>query len=160
MFYFWDDYSDGIVVAMKKVYFGFEIVGAEEKQSIYDIAKLLKENQADLVTESILEEIFLPGYVFHPGGRGIPAQQEWKRDTDLINAAEIAVFEVSRVSTSIGYEVATAEARGIPVYCLYRPQEGVYLSGMVEGSPNLKVIQYAQTTDLAQPIAQILNPQD
>lgn len=75
-------------------------------------------------------------------GSNLPPDEIYKRDVSLIDQSDIVVAEVSTPSLGVGYEIAYAESKNIPVICLYRPEEGKALSGMIEGNPKVKLLRY------------------
>lgn len=86
-------------------------------------------------------------------GSKLPVDQIYKRDVELIDICDLVVAEVSTPSLGVGYEIAYAEAKGKPVICLYKPEEGKALSAMIEGNPNVKLFIYNDVSELEEIIA-------
>ncbi len=63
-------------------------------------------------------------------------------DSRLIRESDIIIADVSIPSLGVGYEIGYAESLKKPIICLYMPIEGIKLSAMVEGCPNVKVYEY------------------
>lgn len=65
-----------------------------------------------------------------------------RRDTGLIEGADLVVAEVSIPSLGVGYEIAYAEALKKPIICLYMPIDGIKISAMIKGCPSVKFYEY------------------
>jgi hypothetical protein len=70
------------------------------------------------------------------------------RDAAWILDADVIVAEVTTPSLGVGYEIGRSVAWGKRIVCLYRPSESRRLSGMIAGSPGVRVIHYASVADL------------
>jgi len=64
------------------------------------------------------------------------------RDMKLLKSADVIVAEVSTPSLGVGYELGNAVNFGIPILCLYRPQEKKVLSNIIEGSGKMTTKYY------------------
>ena len=53
-------------------------------------------------------------------------------------------------SHGVGFEIASAQAMGKPVLCLYRSVPGRRLSAMLGGNPDLLCEEYAAAEDVRQ----------
>lgn len=121
---------------MKKVYFACSIRGGRDDQGIYsEIVKHLN-TRCELLTE-----IFADKKLTNQG-MNKPSSEIWKIDTNWVKEAVGLIAEVSNPSLGVGYEIAKAEEWGKKILCLYRIQEGKKLSAMIEGSPNIKLVNY------------------
>lgn len=121
---------------MKKVYFACSIRGGRDDQVIYsEIVKHLN-TRCELLTE-----IFADKKLTNQG-MNKPSSEIWKIDTNWVKEAVGLIAEVSNPSLGVGYEIAKAEEWGKKILCLYRIQEGKKLSAMIEGSPNIKLVNY------------------
>ena len=69
-------------------------------------------------------------------------EEIFKRDVGWIKDADIFIAEVSLPSFGVGYEVATAESLGKPVYLLFREGCEKPLSAMAAGNSQVCLIKY------------------
>lgn len=76
----------------------------------------------------------------------IAPREVYTRDTNWINSCQALVAEVSTPSHGVGYEIAYALHLGKPVLCCYR--QGVRVSKMILGNPNLRLRTYQDLADL------------
>ncbi len=126
---------------MKKVYFACSIRGGRSDAALYaEIVNYLK-TRCELLTEIFADQKLTEQ------GMNKPSHEIWKIDTDWVREADVMIAEVSNPSLGVGYEIAKAEEWGKPVLCLYRPQIGKKLSAMIEGSPHLKLVEYAHINE-------------
>ncbi|CAL1547368.1 unnamed protein product [Lymnaea stagnalis] len=58
------------------------------------------------------------------------------KDVSMLEESHCIVAEVTQPSLGVGYEIGRAVAMKKPILCLYRPQEGRLLSGMIRGAHN------------------------
>src|SRR5688572_28019732 len=127
---------------MKKVYFACSIRGGRDDAELYaDIVKLLKTQFV------VLTEIFAEGKLTAMG-MNKPSEEIYKTDVTWIKEADAVIAEVTNPSLGVGYEIAKAEEWGKPVLCLYRPSADRRLSAMIEGSPNLSVVEYRSVDEI------------
>ena len=80
------------------------------------------------------------------GEMGTTDEFIYKRDMAWLYSAHLVVAEVTQPSLGVGYELAYAEQRKLPVLCLYRPEvlksKGSRLSAMIKGSPHVEIRPY------------------
>ncbi len=69
----------------------------------------------------------------------------FERDMNWMDKAEVMVAEVSTPSLGVGYEIARAEQRRLPILCLYRRGSERKLSNMIAGNGKLVVREYSET---------------
>ena len=81
---------------------------------------------------------FLGGFGHGPDDRSIH-----DRDMAWLDKAEAVVAEVTVPSLGVGYEIGWAAAIGKPVFALYRPRPGRYLSAMIAGSKGVITAFYS-----------------
>lgn len=63
-------------------------------------------------------------------------------DIDWLEQSDVVVAEVTQVSLGVGYELAYAESKNIPIICLYRTNTGRTLSAMIRGNSYFKIFDY------------------
>ena len=101
----------------------------------------------------------------HVGNAGEPLDEFAIFDRDVAWIEEAAksggvlVAEVSKPSTGVGYEIATARYRfGMPVICLYRPAYTARCTAMVSGDRGVRLVRYEEGAigDAARELSRIL----
>jgi nucleoside 2-deoxyribosyltransferase len=134
-----------------KIYFAGSIRGGRKQVAVYNeiieylsgLAKILTEHIADPKLTA-LGEVKLPESVI------------FKRDRGWVDACDLVVAEVTQPSLGVGYELAYAESKKIPVVCLYHETEGARLSAMIRGNKYFKVIDYSDWEDLKTKLQDVL----
>ncbi|MFZ2522129.1 MAG: nucleoside 2-deoxyribosyltransferase [Minisyncoccia bacterium] len=134
-----------------KIYFSGSIRGGWEHQEIYHSIIGLLKKQGEVLTE------FVGDSTLTYKGSSLPTSEIYKRDVGLIDMSDIVVAEVSTPSLGVGYEIAYAESKGIPIICLYKPEEGKSLSGMIEGNPNVRLFRYNNVSEAEEIINKNVN---
>ena len=82
-------------------------------------------------------------------GERLESRAIFERDLEWIESADVLVAEVSKPSTGVGYEIATARyRRGIPVVCLYRPAYTKRCTAMVSGDGEIELIEYRDAAEM------------
>ena len=124
------------------IYFAGSIRGGRDDRAIYaEIIELLR-GYGTVVTEHIGDaNISL-------GGENAPDEEIHDRDIAWLRNADVIVAEVTAPSLGVGYELGRAVEWGKRIVCLYRPQEGRKLSGMIAGCRGVVVREYADTAQL------------
>ncbi|MCC7360986.1 MAG: nucleoside 2-deoxyribosyltransferase [Anaerolineales bacterium] len=121
-----------------KIYFSCSITGGRADQPVYAALVGHLEARGHTVPTAAL------------AGVGILAEEAeidpgvvYARDVAWVNAADALIAEVSTPSHGVGYEIALALGRGLPVLCLYRA--GGRVSKMLLGNtePGLRLGAYA-----------------
>jgi hypothetical protein len=130
----------------EKIYFAGSIRGGRaDAQIYYQIIEYLK-NYGHVFTEHIGDKDL------HPHGE-IQHSVNYIHDRDLawILQSDSMVAEVTTTSLGVGYEIGRGVENHKKILCLYRPQEGKLLSGMLLGCPDITVREY-QNIDEAKKI--------
>lgn len=120
-----------------RIYFAGSIRGGRRDRDLYagiieflgDRATVLTEHVGDLEVQERAEKDLTDGQIF-------------ERDLAWLKKADALVAEVTQPSLGVGYEIALAEARGLPVFCLFRPRPGLRLSAMIRGNRHVTVVEY------------------
>jgi len=124
-----------------KIYFCGSIRGGRQDADLYfRMINALKQHGTVLT-----EHVGSPSLTDKGGDGG--SDYIWRRDTDWLRKSDIVIAECSTTSMGVGYEIAFAEALGIPVYAFYGKQDG-RLSAMIGGNPNLHVCIYESEQEL------------
>lgn len=127
---------------MKRAYFACSVRGGRDDKDLYQEIVVFLKQRAEVLTEFNVDKDLTP--LGTPGA----TSKTYIRDMEMLAQAEIMIAEVTTPSLGVGYEIAQAEVRGIPILCLYRAQPGKSLSAMIDGSPHVTVSNY-QTIDEA-----------
>jgi 2'-deoxynucleoside 5'-phosphate N-hydrolase len=134
-----------------KIYFAGSIRGGRDDAKIYyQIIEHLK-NHAEVLTEHI-------GNTSLPiKGENLPMGQVHDRDMSWVFESNLVVAEVSTPSIGVGYEIGRAIEKNIPVLCLYKKGSPKQVSGMIEGSNKLTLIQYETLEEVQDKINNFFN---
>jgi len=122
---------------VKRIYFAGSIRGGETDREVY----------RRLITALAEVGEVLTAHVGDPSpdeGRTLSDHEIHDRDLAWLRSADLLVAEVTSASLGVGYEIASALAAGVPVYCLHRPAAGRRLSAMIAGSPGVHLIEYSE----------------
>ena len=125
-----------------KIYFAGSIRGGRADAHIYKELVALLSIYGKVLTEHV-GDTTLP----ESGETGETMEYIFERDVKWIADSDVLVAEGTTQSLGVGYEIGTAERLGKRILCLYRPQEGKLLSGMVLGNKKLQVELYRDITD-------------
>jgi 2'-deoxynucleoside 5'-phosphate N-hydrolase len=136
---------------MNKVYFACSIRGGRDDQQIYEELYNIVKNYAECFGEAFTDKKLTIL------GMNKPSTEIYKTDIDRILWADAVIAEVTNPSLGVGYELAFAESKNIPVLCLYRESSDKRLSAMIDGCPNFRVIRYQKPTDCEHSIVDFLN---
>jgi 2'-deoxynucleoside 5'-phosphate N-hydrolase len=126
-----------------KIYYSASISGGREHAEIFQKTVAFLKQYGDVLTE-------------HIGAFDLTAQGEtqgsdaeiFQRDIAWLDQADIVIADVTTPSLGVGYEIAYAIQRKIPVIACFYEKSGRRLSAMIAGNPKLKVILYQNLTDL------------
>jgi hypothetical protein len=133
-----------------RIYFAGSIRGGREDAARYlELVELLRRH-GEVLTEHVAtvgEEDLSDGEIF-------------RRDVDWLTSCEVVVAEVTTPSLGVGYEIALAVERGIPVLALFRPDAGRRLSAMISGNPAVTVAEWTAAGEAAGAIESFLQAID
>jgi len=127
--------------AALRIYFCGSMRAGRQDVDLYGdlVAKL--GHYGDVLTPFVADKKITSLGSEHAGGdKGIH-----DRDVELLQQSDVIVAECTQPSLGVGYELGRAVAMGKPILCLYRPQEGKLLSGMIRGMDNgadLRALDY------------------
>jgi len=138
---------------MKKIYFAGSIRGGRDDATIY---KLIIDLIGSFGCQVLTEHIGLKTTT-SMGEAGRSEKWIYDRDNAWLKQADGVIAEVTTPSLGVGYEIAKAEGWGKPVLALYRPVPGQKLSAMIAGSPNVRVCEYSDVSELASPIKNFID---
>jgi nucleoside 2-deoxyribosyltransferase len=129
---------------MLTLYFAGAISGGRDDVALYReiIAALEREGYRVLAGAVAAEHVTA-------SGEALDSRAIFERDLGWIAECDIVVAEVSKPSTGVGYEIATALYRfGIPVICLYRPAHTTRCTAMISGDRAIDLIEYGAVSEL------------
>ena len=134
----------------KKVYFAGSIRGGRADAQLYrDVIQYIQR------TDTVLTE--------HVGDLKLSALERGKRgdeaiylqDTAWLRESELLICECTKPSLGVGYELAYAEARGVPCYLFYRRSE-TQLSAMLTGDDYFHIFPYETKEEIFRELDTIL----
>ena len=129
---------------MLTIYFAGAISGGRDDAGHYrEIVRALEAEGHRVLAGAVAAE--------HVGSDGEPLDSHsiFDRDIAWLGNADVLVAEVSKPSTGVGYEIATARYRfEIPVICLYRPAYTKRCTAMVSGDPEIQLIEYDTASEM------------
>lgn len=117
------------------LYFSCSLTGGRQDQPAY--AALVAHLEA--LGHRVLTSHLADPEVMARDGHLDPAAV-YARDLAWLEASHAVVAEVSTPSHGVGFELAHARSLGKPMLCLHR--EGVRVSKMLTGCPDLRVASY------------------
>lgn len=135
-----------------KIYFSASIAGGMELARDYET--IIKElgNYGQVLTAHLWgEELHasLKRGIYPEGMEYLATDQgTYRQDLLWVSQAEVLIAEVSTPSIGVGYEIAFAESKYIPVIALYRESAPKRISAMVAGNPYIQIIRYKELSDL------------
>lgn len=126
----------------KKVYFAGSIRGGRENTAVYKrIIDYI--NRTDTV---LTEHIGL-------GSLNVKARTKeddvhiYERDTEWLRSSDVLIAECTNPSHGVGYELAYAETRNIPVHIFYDKRKA-NISAMLNGNAYFKVYPYEYEAEI------------
>ncbi len=95
----------------------------------------------------------------HVGDPGLKESFDDERiylqDTAWLREADVLVAECTCPSLGVGYELAYAEAHGVPCWIFY-DRSRTHLSAMLTGDPYFRIFAYADEAELMQKLETVL----
>ena len=146
-------YQRKYCIMNKKVYFAGSIRGGREDAAVYKrIIDYI--NRTDTV---LTEHIGL-------GSLSVKARTKeddvhiYERDTEWLISSDVLIAECTNPSHGVGYELAYAEARNIPVHIFYDKCKA-NISAMLNGNAYFKVYPYENEVEIYPVLDEILGNQ-
>ena len=127
------------------IYFAGSISGGRDDAGHYrTLVKALEADGHRVLAGAVASE------TVGAGGEPLDSEAIFERDLRWIEEADLLVAEVSKPSTGVGYEIATARYRHkIPVICLYRPAYTKRCTAMVAGDRGITLVAYERLDEAA-----------
>ena len=126
----------------KKVYFAGSIRGGRQDADLYKrIIEYIQRNHI-VLTEHV-------GDLSKSKTEGLPNQEVaiYEQDTAWLREADVVIAECTTPSLGVGYELAYAEARGIPVHIFYNNPR-TNLSAMLTGDKYFQINPYEREAEI------------
>jgi hypothetical protein len=134
------------------IYFAGSIRGGRENVAFYhDLIELLSEYGEVLTSHVGDTEMSVKGE------DGITDKTVYQRDMEWMCRADVLVADVSVPSLGVGYEIARAEMREIPILCLYHAKARRPLSAIVSGNPLLQIVRYRDKEEAGDTVRKFMN---
>lgn len=126
----------------KKVYFAGSIRGGKEDSAVY-------KRIIDYInrTDTILTEHIGLGSLRVTTRTKEDDVHIYERDTEWIRTSDVLIAECTNPSHGVGYELAYAEARNIPVYIFYDKSKA-NVSAMLNGNTRFKLYPYEREAEI------------
>ncbi|MBC7194726.1 MAG: nucleoside 2-deoxyribosyltransferase [Caldisericia bacterium] len=122
-----------------KIYFAFSIRGGKRDEKLVDeVYEFLTKNGHKITTEFNI----IPKY----DERLFSDYDIFKRDINALLESDILLADVNSPSLGVGYEIAFALSKNKKVIAFAK--EGISLSAMINGNPEITLIRYKDLEDL------------
>ncbi len=133
-----------------RIYFAGSIRGGRDDAGLYlELVEILQQH-GQVLTE----------HVATVGEEDMADADIFTRDLDWLTGSDVVVAEVTTPSLGVGYEIAFAVERGIPVLCLFRPGEGRQVSAMLSGNSSVGIVNYRDVAETTSDIARFIAAAD
>ena len=135
---------------MKKVYFAGSIRGGRQDADLYKSIIAYIQRRHIVLTEHV-------GDLSKSGTEGLKDRDVaiYEQDTAWLREADVVIAECTTPSLGVGYELAYAEARAIPVHIFYNPSR-MSLSAMLSGNARFHIHPYEAAEEIYPVIDAIL----
>ena len=137
----------------KKVYFAGSIRGGREDAAVYK--RIIDYINA---TDTVLTEHIGLGSLSVKARTKEDDVHIYKLDTEWLRSSDVLIAECTNPSHGVGYELAHAEARNIPVYIFYDKSKA-NISAMLNGNAYFKVYPYENEAEIYSVLDEILGNQ-
>ena len=135
-------YQQEYCIMKKKVYFAGSIRGGREDADVY-------KRIIDYInrTDTVLTEHIGLGNLSVKTRTKEDDVHIYERDTEWLRLSDVLIAECTNPSHGVGYELAFAEARNIPVYIFYDKSKA-NISAMLNGNAYFKVYPYENEAEI------------
>ena len=137
----------------KKIYFAGSIRGGRENTDVY-------KRIIDYInrTDTVLTEHIGLGSLSVTTRTKEDDVHIYERDTEWLRLSDVLIAECTNPSHGVGYELAYAEARNIPVHIFYDKRKA-NISAMLNGNAYFKVYPYENEAEIYPVLDEILGKQ-
>lgn len=126
----------------KKVYFAGSIRGGREDAAVYK--RIIDYINA---TDTVLTEHIGLGSLNVKARTKEDDVHIYERDTEWLRSSDVLIAECTNPSHGVGYELAYAETRNIPVHIFYDKRKA-NISAMLNGNAYFKVYPYEYEAEI------------
>ena len=126
----------------KKVYFAGSIRGGREDAAVYK--RIIDYINA---TDTVLTEHIGLGSLSVKTRTKEDDVHIYERDTEWLRSSDVLIAECTNPSHGVGYELAYAEARNIPVHIFYDKRKA-NISAMLNGNTRFKLYPYEREAEI------------
>ena len=134
----------------KKVYFAGSIRGGREDAAVYK--RIIDYINA---TDTVLTEHIGLGSLNVKARTKEDDEHIYECDTEWLRSSDVLIAECTNPSHGVGYELAYAEARNIPVHIFYDKHKA-NISAMLNGNAYFKVYPYENEAEIYSVLDNIL----
>lgn len=134
----------------KKVYFAGSIRGGREDAAVYK--RIIDYINA---TDTVLTEHIGLGSLSVKARTKEDDVHIYECDTEWLRSSDVLIAECTNPSHGVGYELAYAEARNIPVHIFYDKRKA-NISAMLNGNAYFKVYPYENEAEIYSVLDNIL----
>ena len=134
----------------KKVYFAGSIRGGREDAAVY--RRIIDYINA---TDTVLTEHIGLGSLSVKARTKEDDVHIYERDTEWLRSSDVLIAECTNPSHGVGYELAYAEARNIPVHIFYDKRKA-NISAMLNGNAYFNVYPYENEAEIYPVLDKIL----
>lgn len=132
-----------------KIYFAASIRAGRQDASLYRDLIAFLQKQGLVLTEHV--------GIVSGDETDVSDRDIFVRDMKWMEEADALIGEITVPSLGVGYEIARAERRGIPILCLYRPSVKLRVSAMLTGNPACRIEPYLTIEEAKEHIADFLD---
>ena len=134
----------------KKIYFAGSIRGGRENTDVY-------KRIIDYInrTDTVLTEHIRLGSLSVKARTKEDDVHIYERDTEWLRSSDVLIAECTNPSHGVGYELAYAETRNIPVHIFYDKRKA-NISAMLNGNAYFKVYPYENEAEIYSVLDEIL----
>ena len=134
----------------KKIYFAGSIRGGRENTDVY-------KRIIDYInrTDTVLTEHIRLGSLSVKARTKEDDVHIYERDTEWLRLSDVLIAECTNPSHGVGYELAYAETRNIPVHIFYDKRKA-NISAMLNGNAYFKVYPYENEAEIYSVLDEIL----
>ena len=134
------------------IYFSGSISGGRNMLSVYQTIVSELKKYGKVLTEHVADSGLTIG-----GEKNESNQTIFNRDIKWLLQADLIIADVTTPSLGVGYEIAVAVERKIPVHALFYKKDNRRLSAMISGNPGIKLHEYSEPEQVTELIRQIIS---
>lgn len=137
-----------------KIYFSGSIRGGRDSQDVYPHIVRALEHYGTVFSKHTSDDT-LSEY----GETAVSAADIFEREGTELAQCDVVVAEVSTPSLGVGYIIAKARELKKPVIALYRGENALALSALIQGDENVSVFTYMDVKEVPELLQTALQKQ-